>query len=76
MSSSSSDGPTYSLEGLAFLVTHWLANFDGGRGGPDDMDNACREERRQALEQVRHATAEIAAAFTTLGAFGTTFSVR
>ncbi len=57
-------------EGLTFLVTHWLANFNGG--GTSNVEN---EERRRALERIRNASAEIASAFSSLGAFGTTIPV-
>lgn len=65
-------GPPVSLDGLPFLVTHWLANFGSGNGGSSE-DN---EERRQAIERIRNAGAEIASAFSTLGAFGVTRPVR
>jgi len=32
------DSPQTSMEGLAFLVTHWLANLDHDRNNQDDVD--------------------------------------
>ena len=59
------------VEGLPFLVTHWLANFEGGEtNNLDDSNN--NEERRRAVERINNASAEIAAAFSSLGAYGIT----
>lgn len=57
-----------SLEGLPFIVTHWLANFEGG-------SNLESDEQRRAVERIRNASAEIASAFSSLGAFGSTIRV-
>lgn len=56
------------LEGLPFLVTHWLANFESGGGSNSD-------EEQRAIDRIRNASAEIASAFASLGAFGTTIRV-
>ena len=51
------------LSELPFLVTHWLANFRQ----PENEGDLQHEE---AMERLRNATSEIAAAFSSLGAFG------
>ena len=48
---------------LPFLVTHWLANFRQ----PENEGDLQHEE---AMERLRNATSEIAAAFSSLGTFG------
>jgi hypothetical protein len=62
---------------LPFLVTHWLANY--GTNSADTTTNnppACsQDERQEAMARIRRATSEIASAFATLGAYGTTFRV-
>ncbi|KAG7365261.1 serine/threonine protein kinase containing WD-40 repeat domain [Nitzschia inconspicua] len=57
---------------LPFLVTHWLANFDNQRVVANDASIAPSEsERQHAIARIRRATSEIASAFATLGAYGT-----
>jgi len=51
---------------LPFLITHWLANYNANTEDPD---------KKQALEQMKKATSQLASAFSTLGAFGTTIRV-
>lgn len=55
---------------LPFLVTHWLANYreleDQGAGD---------RKRDEAMERLRNAASEIAAAFSSLGAYGTSIEV-
>jgi len=68
--SSSSSSSSSSLEGLPFLVTHWLAHYDDDGGAVDHDD-----QRRVAVERIRQASAELASAFSTLGAFGTAIRV-
>ena len=59
-------------EELPFLVTHWLANFEkNGRSGNEQA----RECERLAMAKIRRATSEIASAFASLGAYGTTLRV-
>jgi hypothetical protein len=65
---------------LPFLVTHWLANYDGTTT-PATSTSAItaapsEAERQEAMTRIRRATSEIASAFATLGAFGTTMRVR
>lgn len=61
---------------LAFLVTHWLAEYGSLTGERDaaaaahthpDDDNV----QTHALQRVRQAAAALASAFATLGVFGT-----
>jgi hypothetical protein len=52
---------------LPFLVTHWLRNYQGPEGGD--------EERKVAIKRLRNATTEMAAAFSSLGAYGTSSRV-
>lgn len=63
--------PSPWTEALPFLVTHWLANLERDKSDSNDS-----EERQRALERIRDASAEIASAFSSLGAFGTTIHVR
>ena len=57
-----------SLSELPFLVTHWLEHYrDPGSEG--DL------QREEAIERLRNATFEIAAAFSSLGAYGTSTRV-
>ncbi len=73
---------------LAFLVTHWLANYGNSNCGTNGIhhiisDATARapttdsneEQQRNAIERIRRATAEIASAFASVGAYGTTFRV-
>jgi hypothetical protein len=68
---------------IPFLVTHWLANYGAEHvkkqhsniNSAHDHVVATDQERREALARIRRATNEIAAAFATLGAYGTTFRV-
>lgn len=55
-----------SLSELPFLVTHWLANYQGEEGDP---------QREEVIERLRNATSEMAAAFSDLGAYGTSSRV-
>ena len=54
------------MEELPFLVTHWLANYNISN---NDNNNA------EAVERIRRASAELASAFSFLGAFGRTIPV-
>jgi hypothetical protein len=58
-----------SLSELPFLVTHWLANYREEEGDMGD------QQRQEALERLRNATSEMAAAFSSLGAYGTSSRV-
>lgn len=73
---------------LAFLVTHWLANYGNAypsANGTHHLSNdvlsrataatSDEQQQRVAIERIRRATAEIASAFASLGAYGTTFRV-
>lgn len=55
---------------LPFLVTHWLCSYQGPEAG--DGGNP---EREEAIERLRNATSEMAAAFSSLGAYGTSSRV-
>jgi hypothetical protein len=72
---------------LPFLVTHWLANYGtasqsrgttGATAAPGFTDAASPRDpqQREAIERIRRATAEIASAFSSLGAYGSTFTFR
>lgn len=55
---------------IPFLVTHWLANYEKSKStGSGD------EKEKAAMARIRNATSEIASAFATLGAYGTTLRV-
>ena len=58
-------------EDLPFLVTHWLAHFQG-----QPTQEGRTPEERQAIRQIHRAASELSAAFHTLGSFGTTNRVR
>lgn len=53
-----------SLPELPFLVTHWLHNYQGPEAGGGNR------EREEAIDRLRNATSEMAAAFSSLGAYG------
>ena len=69
--------PEHRQQELPFLVTHWLENY--GRNTVDFTMNTSsdcpNDERQEAVARIRRATSEIASAFATLGAYGTTFQV-
>ena len=55
---------------IPFLVTHWLANYEKSKStGSGD------EKEKAAMAKIRNAASEIASAFATLGAYGTTLRV-
>mmetsp|Transcript_9846 Transcript_9846/g.23194 ORF Transcript_9846/g.23194 Transcript_9846/m.23194 type:complete len:2231 (+) Transcript_9846:109-6801(+) len=54
---------------VPFLVTHWLANYNGG-GSTTTTNNKLNPEQKAAIDKIRKATSEIASAFSSLGAFG------
>ena len=56
---------------LPFLVTHWLSGYARG-----DLQNAETDEQRAAQAKIRKAAADLASAFSELGAFGITARVR
>jgi hypothetical protein len=63
---------------LPFLVTHWLANYGNNNnivGATGTTASALERDRQEAIARIRRATTEIASAFRTLGAYGTTFRV-
>jgi hypothetical protein len=65
---------------IPFLVTHWLANYgtvhNHNNNNNNNYKNASSEqERQESLARIRRATSEIASAFATLGAYGTTYRV-
>ena len=68
------DKATTSIGGegeIPFLVTHWLANYvrqQKKEGLPD-------AEQKAIIDKISNATNEIASAFSSLGAFGTTVDV-
>jgi hypothetical protein len=67
---------------LTFLVTHWLANYGNPHRSNGDASSRVTatttpDEQLQslAIERIRRATAEIASAFASVGAYGTTLRV-
>ena len=72
MSSPSDDGDQQPLrEEIPFLVTHWLSNFGRTHGAGSEEAQA----QKEAIATIRRAASEIASAFSTLGAYGTTLRV-
>jgi hypothetical protein len=68
--SGSTAGAGINQEDVPFLITHWLAHYGGqNKEGMEDP------QRKEATERIRKATSEIASAFASLGAYGTTFRV-
>jgi len=60
-----------SVAELPFLVTHWLANYQRQQQHQEEGD----QQSDKAIERLRNATSEMAAAFSALGAYGTTSRV-
>jgi hypothetical protein len=52
---------------LPFLVTHWLSGYSSVG---DDQQHARTEDQQAALAKIRNAAADLASAFSVLGAFG------
>jgi hypothetical protein len=87
-SETASNLPTASLEEvsannvrqeLPFLVTSWLAQFASNSNKRSVRGTAAASEtddETEALARIRHAASELAAAFSSLGAFGTAARVR
>ncbi len=55
---------------IPFLVTHWLANYEKSKSTASGD-----EKQKAAMAKIRNAASEIASAFATLGAYGTTLRV-
>jgi len=55
-------------EEIPFLVTHWLANYGTNNSNTNPVD----EQQRLAMAKIQSATSELASAFASLGAYGTT----
>ena len=64
---------------LAFLVTHWLRNFNQTNAESNasvvQVDSVNNRSKREALERIQRATADLASAFSALGTFGTATAV-
>ena len=64
---------------LPFLVTHWLSTLYNPQGGKKNAaagtnaaaDTNTNVEQQEAMDKIRRAAADLASAFSTLGAFGT-----
>ena len=65
------DGKRGGSGDVPFLVTHWLGQF-----GKKNDQGRRNQDQAEALQKIRLATAEIASAFSTLGAYGTVNPVR
>ena len=63
-------GANQNAADVPFLITHWLAHYGEQKKGETEDP-----QRKEAMERIRKATSDIASAFTSLGAFGTTFRV-
>jgi hypothetical protein len=72
---SDSNGSNRDPTELPFLVTHWLSTLYNPQGGKKNAaDTAAADtsvEQKEAMDKIRRATADLASAFSTLGAFGT-----
>ena len=55
---------------IPFLVTHWLSNYEKSNSS-GSQDNS----EKIAMAKIRSAASEIASAFASLGAYGTTLRV-
>jgi hypothetical protein len=66
-SNSSNRDPTE----LPFLVTHWLSTLYEPKGGKKNAAADTNVEQKEAMDKIRRAAADLASAFSTLGAFGT-----
>ncbi|CAJ1969682.1 unnamed protein product [Cylindrotheca closterium] len=59
---------------VPFLVTHWLANYNNNNNNNNISNGSSTAnlspEQKEAIVKIRKATAQIASAFTSLGAFG------
>ena len=64
--------PAATPQEMPFLVTHWLENYDRSSSASSNCPN---DKQQEAMARIRRATSEIASAFATLGAYGTTFRV-
>ena len=58
---------------LPFLVTHWLSDFSASEAAGSTPE---QQQQQEAVEKIQKAAAELAAAFSSLGAFGTRVVVR
>eukprot|EP00531_Pseudo-nitzschia_arenysensis_P009052 CAMPEP_0116157440 /NCGR_PEP_ID=MMETSP0329-20121206/23345_1 /TAXON_ID=697910 /ORGANISM="Pseudo-nitzschia arenysensis, Strain B593" /LENGTH=2316 /DNA_ID=CAMNT_0003654547 /DNA_START=150 /DNA_END=7100 /DNA_ORIENTATION=- len=65
----SQEGSQQIREEIPFLVTHWLANYGNTNTNNNDPID---EQQRFAMAKIKSAASELASAFTTLGAYGTT----
>ncbi|CAB9519710.1 bromodomain and WD repeat domain containing [Seminavis robusta] len=54
---------------LPFLVTHWLRNFPSSQDSGGTTTSSA-EEKHAALARIQRAAGDLASAFSTLGAFG------
>jgi hypothetical protein len=72
---SDSNGSNRDPTELPFLVTHWLSTLYNPQGGKKNAaDTAAADtnmEQKEAMDKIRRATADLASAFSSLGAFGT-----
>jgi hypothetical protein len=69
---------------IPFLITHWLTGYSRSSGGtvsvaeddpPPASPRLSHEARNAAMKQIQKATSDLAAAFQTLGAFGSSKKV-
>lgn len=71
-----SDGAQQISQEIPFLVTHWLSNF-GNSSGTTAITGTevSQDHQRIAVAKIRRAASELASAFSSLGAYGTTLRV-
>jgi hypothetical protein len=60
---------------LPFLVTHWLRNYSSQIDHDGNCSSAGAAGKHAALERIKKATGELASAFSSLGAFGSSTAV-
>ena len=62
---------------LPFLVTQYLSNFvDAPRNADSKGNEEAKIPHHEAIDRIRKATNDIAAAFADMGSFGVTLKVR
>jgi len=73
------DGNNHISQDLPFIVTHWLDNYRSSNGINEDTETSTAITavqtmlHQEAMAKIHKATSDLASAFATIGAFGTTF---
>ena len=77
----SMDSNSHISQDLPFIVTHWLDNYRSSDGINEDTETSTTITavqtmlHQEAMAKIHKATSDLASAFATIGAFGTTFRV-